>query len=232
MILSSVLLQKDVEIYPFYCCKSLPSKTVFNEGELDVMEKYGAPDIWYRIRPNVDLGLLGVNKSFRKTCSAIYYSSHTFIFNDARSCFWFFKRIGRENLRNLNDAVFNISSGYFLSMKNRTRLDICEEQLWCQAFDYLRRDHGLKNCTFRFYELNDLSRREDLSDDDKSEMTRGRLNLVSLLCTFRGLTKVRIENDKCEFLGYGERAEMAEMMVLLGPVSFPEELYLDIGKLK
>jgi hypothetical protein len=221
IIFGKILIRKSdevnqaVDICPLYHHGYLPDNTVYNHKELAVMKKHGRPAKWDKASSeNVDLALLGVNKFTRTLCSKIFYSNNAFVFNDARSCFWFLRRIGRENFRNISTAVFNISSGFFLSLKNRSGCDVCEEQQWCQVFASLRLGHGIQKCVIRFFGFNDLQPRKDLSDDDdKIYMTQGRFDLVAILCRFRGMKDVYIENQRCEFLGNAERELMARIMV-------------------
>lgn len=217
-IFSQVLLKKDadvktaLEIYPFYHEGYLPESSAFNDLELHVMERYGVPSVYLRPSSNLDLALLGVNKHLRNFCSKIFYTNHTFVFNDARSCKWFLQRIGEENVRNLSSAVFNLSSGFFLSKEYHGRLNVCEEQRWVENFLYLRDNHGLRKCVIRFCGFNVLLSRKDITENDKKEMTKGRLDLVAVISGFRDMEDVRIENDNCGFLGLYEREQMVMIM--------------------
>lgn len=217
-IFKYVLLRKDAdariapEICPFYHQGYKPEYSVFNPEEMRVIRHYGPAPVFDKFRLNLDLALLSVNKHLRTFCSRIFYSNHVFIFNDARSCDWFLRRIGRKNVRNLTNAVFNLSSGFFLSMEYRSALDVCEERRWIDIFTRLRRNQGLRNCVIRFFGFNPLEPRSDLSAQDKRRMTEGRLDLVAAISKFRGMEDVRIENAECEFLGLYERQQMVRIM--------------------
>ena len=217
-IFNEILLKKGanlktaLEVCPFYHQGYIPESSVFSDLELHVMERHGVPPVFFKARPNLDLALLGVNKHLRTLCSKIFYANHAFIFNDARSCKWFLGRIGRENVRNLSSAVFNLSSGFFLSKMYQGRLNVCEEQRWVEIFSYLRDNQGLRSCVIRFFGFNALQARRDLTESDKKEMTKGRLDLVAVISGFRGMEDVRIENDHCEFLGLYERQQMVRIM--------------------
>lgn len=196
--------RNSADICPFYYEGFHPDPSVFNEEELSAMTNYGWPHVYMKGLPNVELHLLRVNKYLNQFASKVYYSKNTFLFNDARSCFWFLKQIGPRNVSYIRNAVFNLSSGFFLSMAHRSDSDICEERRWCQVFEFLKPNHGLRNCVIRFYEWNFIDPREDLSQMDKKRMTKGRLDLVAILAGFRGMERVRIENDFCIFLASKE----------------------------
>lgn len=208
---------KPVEICPFYHQGYLPDDTVYNHKELAIIKRFGAPKTTREVHPvDVDLALLAVNKSIRTMCSEIFYSNHVFVFNDARSCFWFFRRIGRANLRNITTMVFNISSGYFLSMKHRSIFDVCEEAQWCQIFAFLKVGvgHGIKQCVIRFCDLDTLGHRTDLlEDDDKIDISQARNDLVAIISRFRGMKTVLVQNQDCTFVGLRDRRKMAKLMV-------------------
>lgn len=206
-----------VEICPFYHQGYLPDRTVFTFKELQTIDKWGLPNeqLWLKDKPTFDLALLGVNKSLRALFSKIFYSNHRFVFSDARSCCWFFGRIGRDNLRNITKMVFNLSGGFFSSSENRGSSDVCEEQRWCQAFCHLRLGHGLQECLIRFVNFRGLSKRTAYSMTDKHHMTQGRHDLIAFLARFRGIYKVSIINDGCQFLGFSERQALTERMVRL-----------------
>ena len=204
-------------VWPLYHEGFEPDLSVFNKAELSYMKQHGVPPNSgierNKKRKNVDLALLCVNKETNKIASQLYYSSRVFVFNDARSCLWFLKRIGRVNLSNLNTAVFNFSSGYFLSAENRTEFDICEERLWCAVFQFLKYKHQIQKCVVRFVKLKPLKGRNDLTDDDKIDLTESRQDLVRALSEIRGMKDVVIENQDCEYLGIWERGQIAARMV-------------------
>ncbi|ERF68426.1 hypothetical protein EPUS_03744 [Endocarpon pusillum Z07020] len=212
IVLKMHLVQDSEVICPFYCHGYRPDDPVFTLKELDVMSRYPVPAIWHRERPNVNLALLGVNKDLRTLGSPYFWCSHYFLFNDARSCLWFFEKIGTANMRQVHHAIFNLSSGFFLSTEYRKKSDICEEQRWCKVFELLKSNHQLWKCIIRFYSWNDLLPRKNLSDDDKVKMTKGRFDLVAILAGFRGVARVIVENDKCDFLGQHERTQLARLM--------------------
>ncbi|KAF7507737.1 hypothetical protein GJ744_010166 [Endocarpon pusillum] len=212
IVLQMHLVQESEVICPFYCHGYRPDGTVFNRTELAVMSKYPVAAIWHRERPNVNLALLGVNKGLRTLGSPYFWGSHYFLFNDARSCLWFFKKIGTANMRQIHHAIFNLSSGFFLSNEYRDESDICEERRWCEVFELLKSNHQLWKCIIRFYSWNDLLPRSDLSDKDKLWMTKGRFDLVAILAGFRDVAMVIVENDECEFLGQHERSQLAWLM--------------------
>ncbi len=225
MILELSLAQESEVICPFYCHGYKPDDTVFNRTERAVMSKYPVPAIWHKDRPNINLSLLEVSKSFRTLASQVFWRNHYFLFNDARSCLWFFKRIGKANMRQVHHAIFNLSSGFFLSQeyrnlssgfflsqKYRSESNICEEQRWCEVFELLKSNHQLWKCIVRFYDWNDLLPRDNLADKDKVQMTKGRLDLVSILAGFRGVGRVIVENDECNFLGEVARFQLARLM--------------------
>ncbi len=201
------------DICPFYSHALVPDIPLFNQRELDIMTQHGVPEIWMKDLPNVDLGLLSVNKHLNALCSRIYYSTNVFVFNDARSCFWFFKRIGQTNLSYIRNVVFNISSGFFLSRKNRSVFEKCEEQRWVQVFHFLRFRHGFQHFILRFVGFHDLEDRLDLSNSDKLSMSQGRLALVRLLSSFRGMKNVLMENDECKWIEYEARRKVVQDMV-------------------
>jgi hypothetical protein len=210
-------------ICPFYCKGFQPDLSVFNKTELSCIEMYGRPPIWSADKreksTNLDLSLLWLNKDFNKVLSKFFYTHNVFVFNDARSCLWFLKRIGRTNLSQLTTVVFNLSSGYFLSAANRSIFDMCEERLWCKVFSFLRHRHQIQKCTIRFVGFNDLTDRKDLDDDDKLDITKSRIDLVDVLKSIHDIKEARLENEHCQFLGYEEREQLAMNMVhIVGPM--------------
>ena len=212
VVLKMHLVQESEVICPFYCHGYGPDNTVFNRTELAIMSKYPLPAIWHKERPNVNLALLEVSKSLKALGSPVFWCSHYFLFNDARSCLWFFKKIGAANMRQVHHAIFNLSSGFFLSKEYRSESDICEERRWCKVFELLKSNHQVRKCIIRFHSWNDLLPRNDLGDKDKIRMTKGRLDLVAILARFRGVGMVIVENAKCNFLGEEERSQLAQVM--------------------
>jgi hypothetical protein len=202
-----------VDICPFYHHKYQPDDTAFSCHELAIVKKYGAPPLFQKDRPNLKLGLLGVNKELSARCSEFFYSRNVFLFNDPRSCFWFFRRIGDDNLRNIRTAVFNISGGFFLSKETRSFSDISDEQRWCEALEMLRLKHGLRKCVIRFIDMEDYLNDEDTySITEQWVMTKARCEIVATLCRFRDLKEVHVENQRCDFLSPWERRNMVNLM--------------------
>ncbi len=212
MILMIHLAQESEVICPFYCHGYKPDDTAFNRTEQAAMSNYPVPAIWHKERPNVNLAVLEVNKHLRTLASPLFWCNRYFLFNDARSCLWFFKKIGTSNMRQVHHAIFNLSSGFFLSKEYRSKSDICEERRWCEVFEFLKPSHQLWKCIIRFYDWNDLFSRKNLGDKDKVQMTKGRLDLVAILAGFRGVGKVIVENDKCDFLAEANRFQLARLM--------------------
>jgi hypothetical protein len=216
-IFKKVLIKDADYICPFYCRGFKPAAPTFNDAELDVIKKHGPPLNLKRELQNIDIGLFRANALFNNMGSTVYYSENVFVFNDARSCQWFLQKIGDMNTSRLRKVVFNISSGFFLSMEHRSAFDICEERRWCHVFRSLRFKHRFDSCVIRFFGFNDLEERDDLWEMDKIVMSQARIDLVPVLSSLRGMKEVRIENDQCEFLGLYERNQMAQSMVVSKP---------------
>ena len=214
-ILSSIVemaVCDPVDICPFYDSGYMPDPTLFSDKELAVIGEYGLYPIWHKKRQNIDIPLTKVNRNLGSLALESFYTNSVFLFNDARSFFWFVKRLGDVKFCKVKNAVFNFSSGFFLSREYRSSSDVCEEQKWAEVFLMLRSKHGLRNCVFRFYEFNGLEARKDLSESEKVCMTQARLDLIAILCRFRGMKNVRFENDRCEFLGRAAGQQMAKIM--------------------
>lgn len=199
-----------LEVFPFYPASYEPDEPLFTRIEIDVMKQHGLPSVWQRRGPSIDTHLPYVNKSIIASYWEHYYFNHVFVFSDARSCLWFFKKINQTNLSNMRSVVFNLSSGFFLAAPYRTTDDMCEEQRWVQVFEFLRHRHEFKSCIVRFVGMEDIQERRDLTDGDRATITKSRKELVSVLLTLRSVVYVRVENDRCQFLAWTERKSMSD----------------------